>query len=328
MTAIYLITGFLGSGKTTFLKRRLEMTTVRTGVLVNDFGKINFDGLQIQHDGLEMVELSNGSIFCSCLKDSFIDGLVHLVDLELDQIFIESSGLADPSDMGKILDVVRLRTKPNSFNFNGTICLIDCLFFPKVLPKMLAVERQIRHSHLIILNKLDLVEPAQVKIIRNTIGQMNPLAAVIETSYGFINSQHLAFEIFPIEDEESTNKITTRNKNLILHFLHEPEEQVLREFLTALGSHFFRIKGLIQLNNQTFKIDQVNDQLQMNRYDARPAIDPSLIAAAELDPHAGAESWNAKNNQLVCLTSQGLESISHLSTQIERFIPGYCRLEM
>ena len=80
MTTIYLITGFLGAGKTTFLKGRLALSEVKTGVLVNDFGKLNFDGLQMKKQGLERVELSNGSIFCSCLKDAFIDGLVYLVD--------------------------------------------------------------------------------------------------------------------------------------------------------------------------------------------------------------------------------------------------------
>jgi len=79
MTTIYLITGFLGAGKTTFLKERLLHAPVRTGVLVNDFGKVNFDGLQIKRQGMDLIELSNGSIFCSCLKDNFIEGLVELV---------------------------------------------------------------------------------------------------------------------------------------------------------------------------------------------------------------------------------------------------------
>lgn len=306
MTEIFLITGFLGAGKTTFLKRRLEFETLRTGVLVNDFGKINFDGLQIQKKGLEMVELSNGSIFCSCLKDSFIDGLVHLVDLGLDRIYIESSGLADPSDMGKILDVVKLNTKPDGFLYAGAICLVDCLFFPKVLPKMLAVERQIRHSHLIILNKLDLVNSEQVQIIRATIKQMNSQAKVIETCYGDVDDERLVIDVFPIEDEETTNKISTRNKNLILHFIREPEEEALWDFLKSLSSHFFRIKGFVQLKGQTYKIEQVNDQLQFGLSDISLPEDSSLV----------------------CLTSQGLESISHLSLQVDRYLSGYCRLEM
>lgn len=308
MTAIYLITGFLGAGKTTFLKGRLASTHSRTGVLVNDFGKVNFDGQQIKQDGLEMIELSNGSIFCSCLKDYFIDGLAHLVEKGLDEIYIESSGLADPSDMGRILDLVRLKKTHGTFVYKGSICLIDALFFPKVLPKMLAVERQIRHSHLVILNKCDLVDSTQLANVRQVVRQLNPRAGIIETIFGQVEWDTLDYEVFDITDEETTNKIETRNKNLILHFLHEPDPATLRAFLEAIASHFFRVKGMVHLDGQLQKIDQVNQQIQIEAYDGT--------------------SWSGETDQLVCLTSQGIDSISHLARMADQYLPGTFRLEM
>lgn len=311
MTTIFLITGFLGAGKTTFLKGRLAATSGRTGVLVNDFGKVNFDGLQIQREGLSMVELSNGSIFCSCLKDNFIEGLVDLIQQGLDTVFIESSGLADPSEMGKILGIVRLRTTGTSFRFGGTICLVDALFFPKVLPKMLSVERQIRHSHLILVNKRDLIDAAQLGHVLETLAVMNPKARLIETEYGQVDPAELAIEAFEIADEETTNKLETRNKNLVLHLLYEPEVDAFRAFLDAISNYFFRIKGFIRLKGQLVQVDQVNQQISFQ-----------TLSADQVPPD------QAGINQLVCLTSQGLESISHLARMADQYIPGHFRLEM
>ncbi|MEL7610858.1 MAG: GTP-binding protein, partial [Bacillota bacterium] len=66
---LYLISGFLGSGKTTLLQRILRGNDrSRTGVLVNDFGKIDVDGALIGTRDIPMIQIQNGSIFCSCLK--------------------------------------------------------------------------------------------------------------------------------------------------------------------------------------------------------------------------------------------------------------------
>jgi G3E family GTPase len=191
MTTLYLVTGFLGAGKTTFLKERLRESRVRTGVLVNDFGKIRYDGLLLSRPGLDLLELTNGSIFCSCLKDSFIDGLAELIERSLDEIYIESSGLADPSDMDKILVSVRLRLTRGDFIYGGAVCLVDALFFPKVLPKMLSAERQVRHSHLIVINKCDLAAPETVDAVEQMLKQLNPAARIARTAFGRLDWEHL-----------------------------------------------------------------------------------------------------------------------------------------
>lgn len=70
---IILLTGFLGAGKTTLLSRLLtgEMDG-KVGVLVNEFGDIGIDGRLIHHADAQMIELNKGSIFCACLKSSFM----------------------------------------------------------------------------------------------------------------------------------------------------------------------------------------------------------------------------------------------------------------
>ena len=106
-----LITGFLGSGKTTLLNRIISGTDRgRIGLLVNDFGRIAVDGSLIlaKHPELAgrdggVYEIANGSIFCSCLTSSFLAGLRHFAGLRPDRLYIETSGISDPSSMGKLL---------------------------------------------------------------------------------------------------------------------------------------------------------------------------------------------------------------------------------
>ena len=69
---LYIVSGFLGSGKTTFLKNMLfNFDKKKTGVLVNEFGAVNIDSVRLSGDTIKMVEINNGSIFCSCLKGDF-----------------------------------------------------------------------------------------------------------------------------------------------------------------------------------------------------------------------------------------------------------------
>ena len=71
-TKLYILTGFLGSGKTTVLQKILEkLEGKRTGIIQNELGKLSIDGTVLRDDDIKMVELTRGSIFCSCLKLSY-----------------------------------------------------------------------------------------------------------------------------------------------------------------------------------------------------------------------------------------------------------------
>ena len=102
---LYLVSGFLGSGKTTFLRNiLLQSVGVRVGVIVNEFGSIGIDGKVLHQDGMKLVEINNGSIFCACLKDGFVKTLVAFLEQPVDVLFIEASGMADPSSMEHLLE--------------------------------------------------------------------------------------------------------------------------------------------------------------------------------------------------------------------------------
>ena len=70
MIQIVLLSGFLGAGKTTLMQRLLDTyKDNKIGVIINEFGEINIDAKLVERDGIDIAELSNGSIFCACIKD-------------------------------------------------------------------------------------------------------------------------------------------------------------------------------------------------------------------------------------------------------------------
>ncbi len=126
---LYVLTGFLGAGKTTLLLHLLEhFADKKIGVIQNEFGRLGVDGPRLRQDGIEMVEINRGSIFCSCLKLSFVQALAELGKRDLDFLFVESSGLSDPSNILEILSAVA-ELGVNSLKFCGVICLIDAVNF-------------------------------------------------------------------------------------------------------------------------------------------------------------------------------------------------------
>jgi len=304
MTKLFLITGFLGAGKTTFLQNILKQNNVKTGVLMNEFGKESIDGITIESENINMIQLTNGSIFCNCLKNHFIEGLIDLINQNLDYIFIESSGLADPSDMGKVLNVVRTSTH-TEFDYQGIICLVDGVYFEKELSTMVNVERQIKHSHIILINKTDLIDTSKLNDIRNKISKINERAKIYDIQFGQIKLKALENQVFHIAEEETTNKEDKRPSTIVLRFKNEPTKDNLTDFLNALTSDYFRIKGYVLINKTNYKVDVVNESIE-------------IIAVTEV----------CKKSELVFLASSGITSISKLTKAANKYIPGLFELEV
>ncbi|MCD7953454.1 MAG: GTP-binding protein [Synergistaceae bacterium] len=201
---VFLLSGFLGSGKTTLLKHLLETHPEgeRIAVLMNEFGKAGVDGDVVRKNGLEIIEISRGSIFCACAKGDFLRGLYTILkDYQPTILLVEASGVADTTDMKKDLSHGMLH---DYYQMAGNICVIDAVHFEDWLDLFNAVIRQTEAATDLIINKTDLVSAEDADALEAHLRQLNPTARI--TRAAFVN---VTWEIFrPVaEAEEKTEEI-------------------------------------------------------------------------------------------------------------------------
>ena len=182
-TTVYLITGFLGSGKTTFLNRIINRfpKDKKLTLLVNEFGEIGVDGTLVEGDDIDMMEISKGSIFCVCVKTDFIKGLYELnASVQPDVLLIESTGVANPSDLKKDL---KLPIFNDRFHFREQFCMVDAVHFLDAYEVYASLEKQIASSSVFIINKIDIASPETIDQTKKVIRQFHPDPLFFETSY-------------------------------------------------------------------------------------------------------------------------------------------------
>lgn len=184
---VYLITGFLGSGKTTFLNQMIQQfpQEQKLMILMNEFGEIGLDGALVQGEDLEILEVNKGSIFCACVKTDFIKGLVEIAQkIKPDVLIIESTGVANPTDLKKDLG---LSIFNDCFKFKDQFCIIDAVNFFEQFNSFASVERQISSSTMFIINKIDLASPEEILAIKELVKKYHPCPQFYETTFANIN---------------------------------------------------------------------------------------------------------------------------------------------
>jgi G3E family GTPase len=186
ITYVYMITGFLGSGKTTFLNRIINRfpEDMKLTILMNEFGEIGLDGTLIEGDEIDMMEISKGSIFCVCVKTDFIKGLYELcTSVQPDVLLIESTGVANPSDLKRDL---KLPIFNDRFHYLEQFCTIDAVHFLDAYEIYASLEKQIASSTVFIINKTDLASSETIEDVKKVICEFHPDPTFFETTYADI----------------------------------------------------------------------------------------------------------------------------------------------
>ena len=265
MIQIVLVTGFLGAGKTTLMQLLLESESdKKVGVIVNEFGKINIDARLIEKDGIQMSELSNGSIFCACIKDKFVDSLIEMSYQDLDYLFIEASGMADPSNMQQILDGIRPKTG-TEYLLKGSACVVDSEHFLDMVDMIPALERQVRYAGAVIVNKADLANKAQIQEIRERIKEINDQVDIFPVSYCKVDCEELMNSFSPVlaQGEETTNTYESRPGCFIVKAREVIAYDRLMEFLKAVAKDSYRIKGFAATDKGDYEVSAVVETIQI-----------------------------------------------------------------
>ncbi len=200
-TRVYLITGFLGAGKTTFLNRIINRfpKDKKLTVLMNEFGEIGIDGTLVEGEDIDMMEISKGSIFCVCVKTDFIKGLYELgATVKPDVLLIESTGVANPSDLKRDLQLPIFNGR---FQYEDQFCVIDCAHFMDAFEVYASLEKQIASSTVFILNKTDIATPETIETVKGVVREYHPDPHFYETTYSDIPLEEF-FHIRPEPEAE------------------------------------------------------------------------------------------------------------------------------
>ncbi len=177
---VTIITGFLGSGKTTLLNHILtNQEGLKTAVLVNEFGEIGIDNELIVSTDESMVELNNGCICCT-INEDLVNAVYKILEREekIDYLVVETTGLADPLPVALTFLGTELREMTR---LDSIVTMVDCSNFSLDLFNSEAAISQIQYGDILILNKTDLVDEADVDALEVRIRDMKQDARILRT---------------------------------------------------------------------------------------------------------------------------------------------------
>lgn len=249
---LYFITGFLGSGKTTFLKEILNLLPrEKVGLIVNEFGQINVDGEIITTEsGFEVVEINNGQVFCGCVRGSFVEAIADYVKLPIRHLIVETSGMANPYNIEDVLANVA-RIVPDGYQYKGMICIVDPTKVLALAESLNAVREQIAKSEFLLINKADLVSHAELHKVEHLVRKLNPNAPLLVTSYGKIEEEmFLSFLAGDVSHLNAQVDRVDQTERRPLNYLIEGTDSLSFEGLAAFCEEAsvlsYRLKGYAQ----------------------------------------------------------------------------------
>ncbi|MFE5858700.1 CobW family GTP-binding protein [Streptomyces sp. NPDC056500] len=264
---VIVLAGFLGSGKTTLLNHLLRASRgTRIGAIVNDFGSIEIDAMTVAGQlGDSTVSLGNGCLCCAVDAselDVFLDKLTRPA-ARLDVIVIEASGLAEPSELVRML----LASENERMVYGGLVEVVDAAEYETTRERHPEIDRHLALADLVVLNKTDRVDRDALDRLRK---ELKAPAAVVESRYGRVDPElffdrrpstervgQLAFDDLLTDDLLTDDVCEGRSGCGHEHHLHTSYESVaftssaplhprrLLDFLDTRPEGLYRIKGFI-----------------------------------------------------------------------------------
>lgn len=276
MTKLYLITGFLGSGKTTFLHSFTGLfPNQKIALVINEFGAAGVDGALLQDLNLELTEINNGSIFCACKLEQFEDAIRRIMEMNRPElIFVEASGLSDPTAVRGIFQQAAFP----DLEYAGAICLVDAARFHKVYRTARVCRMQLAISDLVLINKTDLAAREQIDEIAAIALAQKPARPVHETVFGKFDARWLEELARPRTDsgpiEGHVQDINLQKLTLTVSGF---DRKSLTSFLRMFAEDTYRIKGFVELDGELCVADCVGPLVEVRPFAGEPSETGRLV---------------------------------------------------
>ena len=191
MTKIDIVSGFLGAGKTTFIKKLLAevLHDTKTVLIENEFGEIGIDGGFLRESGIEIREMNSGCICCSLVGD-FGTSLLDVIEkYHPDRILIEPSGVGKLSDVIKAVEGVKATEE---IKLNSAVAVVDaikCKMYMKNFGEFFI--NQIENAGTIILSRTDVIKEEKLKVCIDLIREHNQHATIITTPWEMLKAEDI-----------------------------------------------------------------------------------------------------------------------------------------
>ena len=246
---ITLLTGYLGSGKTTLMNHILtNQEKYKIAVIVNDIGEVNIDAALIEQGGVvtekddSLVALSNGCICCN-LKMDLVGQIIDIIKQDkFDYIVIEASGICEPIPIAQTITMMPEMIEGDSYEdicrLDSIVTVVDALRLKEEFQcgdnlkqenideediEKLIIE-QLEFCNIIVLNKVDEVSKVDLDEVKAIIKSIQPKAKIIETNYSKVAiNEILDTKLFDLEESSMTAGW--------IEALENPEEEESEEVL-------------------------------------------------------------------------------------------------
>jgi G3E family GTPase len=286
----HIISGFLGSGKTTFLKRIIDKYAdeYKIGIIQNEFAPANIDGAELKKSGKDfnLLEINNGSVFCVCLLGDFVRSLEKFIDeIQPEILIIESSGLSDTTSVAEVISSGSLSEK---IYLASNWCIVDAQNFGKVGLMKQRVFHQIRMADVVVINKTDLAENS-LENIRLEIKKANPFAEIRETTFCNIDFELGNSAINKFYFGEVKTMPRPDINSMVIKSGRKIPRNSLELFLKEWAPKAYRIKGFVNLKEgKTAAVQCSLDSVEIT--EVENAFHPTEIVA--LSDQFTLREWN------------------------------------
>jgi len=258
---LIVVTGFLGSGKTTFIQNFIEYHVQHNrfvAIIQNEIGEAGLDGTLLDHD-YAVVEIDEGCVCCT-LIGSLKRGIHQILSqFQPDYIIVETTGVANPfnilEELSEVEDIVK---------FDSVTTVVDGVNVEESVQKYDVACRQIEAADLIILNKNDLLTEERRGAIMRKMRAINRNAPIIPVAHGHINPAVLyginpqdfqERKLLPDEGASSRDRYSSHEhdglQSVTIPLSGPAEKDLFLETIVSLPATLFRIKGIIEFRDST-----------------------------------------------------------------------------
>ena len=282
------ICGFLGSGKTTLVRRILgeRAGAEPMAVIVNEFGAVGIDGALLEGTNVNMIELTAGCLCCT-LKGSLVGALEELRDTRgVKRVVIEATGVAQP---GELLEVLSDPSLQGSVELGPVVTVVDSAKFAglrRVLGEFFT--EQVRRADVVILNKTDLSHGSRLEEVRRDVAGLNSKATVVTAERCnveldmVLDGERRVPEPSALDQGLASPAPAASFVSFVVPTAFDADRAAVERFFASLPSEILRAKGFMTIDGQLATVQFAAGQLEITP--APGTRPPTMVFISSGDP--------------------------------------------